>query len=88
MTISNTSSDQSGGGQQIIASQSKSKSCRDLIDPLACDRGCADDAADPCNMAEFTFQPRRDMATGIWWQLDTLGELLNLIILIMNYGNN
>ena len=30
-------------------------------------------------MAEFTFQPRGDMATGILLELDTLGELLELL---------
>ena len=30
--------------------------------------------ADPSNMAELTFQPRGDMATGILLELDTLGE--------------
>ena len=32
--------------------------------------------ADPSNMAELTFQQRCDMTTGIFLELDTLGETL------------
>ena len=61
---------QSGGGQQYTAF--KCKSCRGIFDSTASYRqhrinklaqgtGCVD----PSNMAEFTFQSRGDMATGI-----------------------
>ena len=48
--------------------------------------------ADPSNMAELTFQPRGDMATGILLELDTLSETLEqlfslfFIILIILLG--
>ena len=48
--------------------------------------------ADPSNMPELTFQPRRDMTTGILLELDTVGETLEqlfslfLIILIIILG--
>ena len=78
MRRSNTGSVLSGGGQQSIAF--KCKCCSGVFDstaayrqhrihPLAQGKGCAD----PHNMAEFTFQLRGDVATGILRELDVLG---------------
>ena len=102
MRRSKSGSVQPGGGQQSIAF--KCKSCRGIFDSTASYRqhrihhlaqstGCSD----PSNMAEFTFQQRGDMATGILRELDPLGETLEqlfslfpiiLIILSGIIGNN
>ena len=79
----NTSSVQSGGGQQSFAF--KCKSCRGIFDSTGSysqhehsihhlPQGTG--RADPSNIAEFTFQQRCDMATGILREMDTLSETL------------
>ena len=93
----NTSSVQSGGGQQSFAL--KCKSCREIFDSTASysqlerrlhrlAQGTG--RADPSNMAELTFQPRGDMATGILLELDILGETLeqwfSLFFIILHYS--